>query len=74
MKNIRIGVAGFILRLYDNRKDAVNAANARTRLTQQQHREKRYGKGYLVENVVEKKLYNDDGEVPEAAAKQIYAR
>jgi hypothetical protein len=52
------------VRFFFKRADAINQANAHTRLAQQQHNAVHTQEGWLVENAVTKELFDIDGRLP----------
>jgi hypothetical protein len=63
--SIRVEIAGVTVRLFGERRDAINEANARTRLRDQQHHEMKIQLGYLVKNVVTGEFFDATGPLPE---------
>jgi hypothetical protein len=68
MKQIRVEVAGITVRLFAERRDAITAANGRTRLTEEQHDDYRVPNkgprlGWVVKNRVANRYYDVDGEI-----------
>lgn len=72
--SVRFEIAGSVVRFFPERRPAIQAANARTQNSNEQHRAMRSDRGfYVVQNVVTKELFDVDGRIPAGAAQLIVA-
>ncbi len=68
----KVIMAGVVVRFFFKQRDAINASNARTKVSDVQHRPVRTSHGYLIERVGEPRAYFDiDGEVPAPALQEV---
>lgn len=65
-------VEGVTVRFFFQRRDAINAANGRSRATYQQHECYKTKDGWLVRNVVTGQLFDTDGPLPNSTSLDIY--
>lgn len=68
---VRVVAANYVCRLFQDRRDAINECNARTKIEDQQHQEVRVLLGYIVQNVVTKQYYDGSGRMPDVAAEAL---
>lgn len=61
---IRAEIGSCVVRFFAERNDASRNAIARESLSSEEHQIVEYDYGYLVKNVVNGSIYDDDGQLP----------
>jgi hypothetical protein len=72
--SVRVEIAGVTVRLFQERRDAITEANARTRLRDQQHREVKVQLGYLVRNIITNDFFDTVGPIPQKAVDALLGK